>query len=209
MPSTAGSCYVPLAANFDTCSAIPLHQQPQRRTPRFGCPTLAPRLLSCRLPAVACPPPLLAELLVVPGTDPAKPGSWQGLVVLRYVASPQLPGPLLDVVVDLSVPPEAATLVRTSPSAQWSKEQCQLRWTVPRIAPGAAGELRAVFGGKAGVAAAAATSALSRQAEARLLFSLRPGKSLSGVGFQVAAAEPEAPFMPANMQCFGEMRVRV
>ncbi|KAI7840307.1 hypothetical protein COHA_006089 [Chlorella ohadii] len=165
--------------------------------------------LQYTLPAVACPPPLLAELLVVPGTDPAKPGSWQGLVVLRYVASPQLPGPLLDVVVDLSVPPEAATLVRTSPSAQWSKEQCQLRWTVPRIAPGAAGELRAVFGGKAGVAAAAATSALSRQAEARLLFSLRPGKSLSGVGFQVAAAEPEAPFMPANMQCFGEMRVRV
>lgn len=158
---------------------------------------------------MACSPPLLAELLVVPGADPAKPGSWQGLVVLRYVASPHLPGALLDVVVDLSVPPEAATLVRTSPSAQWSKEQCQLRWSVPRIAPGAAGELRAVFGGKAGVAAAAATSALARQAEARLLFSLRPGKSLSGVGFQVAAAEPEAPFMPANMQCFGEMRVRV
>ena len=115
----------------------------------------------------------------------------------------------MDVVVDLSVPPEAASLVRTSPSAQWSKEQCQLRWAVPRIAPGAAGELRAVFGGKAGVAAAAATSALTRQAEARLLFSLRPGKSLSGVGFQVAAKEPEAPFMPANVQCFGEMRVRV
>lgn len=145
---------------------------------------------------------------MVEGADPAKPGAWQGLVVLRYVASPHLPGPLLDVTVDLNVPPEAAALVRTSPSAQWAREQCQLCWVVPRIAPGAEGVLRAVFACKAGVTAAAATSALQRQAEARVLFSARPGRSLSGLGFQVAGVEPGAAYMAANVQCFGEMSVR-
>lgn len=158
---------------------------------------------------MACPPPLQALLHVVPGSDPAKPGSWQGLVVLRYVASPHLPGPLLDVCVDLNVPPEATALLRVSPSAQWCRNAGQLRWMVPRIAPGASGELRAVLGCKAGVAAAAATAALQRQAEARILFSMRPGRSLSGLVFQVAAAEAEAPYMGGNAQCFGEMTVRV
>lgn len=157
---------------------------------------------------MACPPPLQAALLVVPGSDPAKPGSWQGLVVLRYAASPALPGSLLDVAVDLNLPPEASALLRVSPAAQWSREGCQLRWALPRIAPGETGELRAVFGCKAGVAPAAATSALARQAEARLVFSVRPGHSLSGLGFQVAAAEGEAPFQPAHVQCFGELTVR-
>ncbi|KAL4458498.1 hypothetical protein ABPG75_013363 [Micractinium tetrahymenae] len=164
--------------------------------------------LQYSLPAVACPPPLQAALLTVPGSDPAKPGSWQGLVVLRYAASPALPASLLDVAVDLNVPPEAASLLRVSPAAQWSREGCQLRWALPRIAPGATGELRAVFGCKAGVVPAAATAALARQAEARLLFSARPGRSLSGVGFQVAAAEDGAPFQPAHVQCFGELTVR-
>lgn len=160
---------------------------------------------------MACPPPLQVALHVVPGSGPAKPGAsgWQGLVVLRYVASPHLPAALLDVTVDLSVPPEASSLLRVAPAAQWAREQGQLRWAVPRIAPGASGELRAVFGCKEGVAAAAATGALQRQAEARLLFSVRPGHSLSGIGFEVAAAEAGAPFMPAQVQSFGELRVRV
>ncbi|KAI3435853.1 hypothetical protein D9Q98_001911 [Chlorella vulgaris] len=165
--------------------------------------------LQYTLPAVACPPPLQVLLHVVPGADTAKAGGWQGLVVLRYVASPHLPGALLDVTVDLNLPAEAATLVRVSPSAQWSRDAGQLRWQLPRMAPGAGGELRAVFGCKAGVTAAAATAALQRQAEARLLFSLRPGKSLSGVGLQVAAPEPEAAYMAGNAQCFGEMTVRL
>ena len=162
---------------------------------------------------MACPPPLQLALHMVPGADPAAPaggtsGGWQGLVVLRYAASPSLPAALLDVSVDLSVPPEAASLLRVAPAAQWAPEHGQLRWALPRVAPGASGELRAVFGCKAGVAAAAATAALRRQAEARVLFSVRPGHSLSGVAFQVAAAETGTPFLPAHVQCFGEVTVR-
>lgn len=170
---------------------------------------MCPLCAVCRLPAVACTPPLQVALHVVQGSDPAKPGSWQGLVVLQYVANPALPGALLDISVDLNVPPEAAALVRTSPAAQWAREHCQLRWTLPRIAPGSQGTFRAVFGCKPGVAAAAATAALQRQAEARVLFSARPGKTLSGLGFQVAPAEPEAAYMAANVQCFGDMTVRL
>lgn len=129
-------------------------------------------------------------------------------MVLRYAAAPSLPAALLDVSVDLGVPPEAAALLRVAPAAQWAREHGQLRWVLPRIAPGASGELRAVFGCKAGVAAAVATAALRRQAEARVLFSVRPGRSLSGVTFQVAAAEAGTPFRPANVQCFGEVTVR-
>lgn len=161
---------------------------------------------------MACPPPLQAEVLVVPGSDPAKPAgssaAWQGLVVVRYAAGPHLPTSLLDVTVDLNVPPEVASLLRTSPAAQWSREGCQLRWVVPRVAPSSAGELRAVFGCKEGVAPAVASAALARQAEARVLFSARPGHSLSGLGFQVGGAEPGAPYLPATVQCFGELTVR-
>jgi hypothetical protein len=158
---------------------------------------------------VARPPPLQAQLLVVPGSHPSKPGGWQGLVVLRYVASPHLPGSLLDVVVDLNLPPEAAALLRVAPAAQWSRDGGQLRWQLPRIPPGGSGELRAVLGCKAGVAAAAATAALQRQAEARVLFSVRPGSSLSGVGFEVSAPEPDSQYMVGHAQCFGELTVRV
>lgn len=220
--ASVGCCYLQYTyAGFSRVAGWhALHEEAWGGCPDYCCslwdlavlPRLPPpNLPTCRLPAVACQPPLQLELHVVPGADPSKPGGagWQGLVVLRYAASPHLSGPVLDVTFDLNVPPEAASLLRVSPAAQWAREQGQLRWMLPRVAPGADGELRAVFGCKAGVAPGAATAALQRQAEARVLFSARPGRSLSGLGFQVAEAEPAAAFMPAQIQCFGEVTVRV
>lgn len=137
-------------------------------------------------------------------TAAAGGGGVQGLVVLRYVASPQLPGSLLDVLVDLDLPPEAAALARVSPAAQWDKEHSRLRWSITRIPAGGEGLLRAVIKGKPGVGAEALAAALRRSTLARVRFSLRPGAALSGVGFQVSGPEEEASFLRGNVQCYGE-----
>ena len=60
-------------------------------------------LLKYRLPAVACPPPLLLQ--VTPVLPPEAAGPKQAvLFVVQYCVNPQLAGPLRDVTMTLQVP---------------------------------------------------------------------------------------------------------
>ena len=186
--------------------------------------------LSYVLPAVASAPPLSLSLHTAPGVAPGAGGGWQGLIVLRYAASPVLPGSLLDVVVDLDLPPEATSLDRISPAAQWAKEHARLRWIVPRIAAGASGMLRVVVSARRGVSPEAAAASLARSTLARVRFSLKPGAALSGLRFQVAMPEEQVQaqaqaqqqsqqhdsgtgnsgsdsFLAGRVQCYGEVTV--
>lgn len=141
------------------------------------------------LPSVACLPPLQIDLAVAPpsgtGAPPASLG-WEGLIVLRYVSNPELPGPLLDVIVEVDLAPELAVLVKTSPSAQWSPDECRLKWNLGKISPGECGIARALVGAKPGTVSDRAEVALKEETKARVLFTGWPGKSLSGAGFEVA-----------------------
>eukprot|EP00887_Chlorella_sp_A99_P006314 scaffold3.g6314.t1 len=162
--------------------------------------------LKYSLPTVACAPPLQLALHVAPGA-PAGGGAWQGLVVLRYAASPALPGSLLDLVVDLDLPPEAASLARVSPAAQWAKEHGRLRWSLARVPPGGQGTLRVVVAARPGAAPEATAASLARSTLARVRFSLRPGASLSGLGLQVSLPDEGAAMLRGNVQCYGECTV--
>jgi hypothetical protein len=146
------------------------------------------------LPSVACLPPLQIDLVVAPPSGNAKttggalPSSlgWEGLIVLRYVSNPALSGPLLDVIVEVDLAPELGVLVKTSPSAQWSPDECRLKWNLGKISPGASGVARAVVGAKPGTGSDRAEAALQEETTARVLFTGWPGQSLSGAGFEVA-----------------------
>lgn len=65
---------------------------------------------------MACAPPLQVQLHVLPGADAGPRGGKamapQLLVVLRYTANPQAPGALLDVVADVSLPPQVGALAK-------------------------------------------------------------------------------------------------
>lgn len=64
---------------------------------------------------MACAPPLQLAMYVVPSADAApRTGSTpqQLLLVVRFVANPQMPGSLLDTVVDLDMPPQVADLLK-------------------------------------------------------------------------------------------------
>ena len=237
---------------------------------------------------MACTPPLQLALHVLPGADGKSMATKQQLlVVLRYAANPQAPGALLDVVMDLSLPPQVGGLVKVcalclglaraggawvgglmrllgaavaraaagaavqeggrrrrwlglpsclawrplspargpsaqvSPSGQWAKDRCQLRWELGRVMPGQQGLLRAVVSVRSGVAAAAALAAAQEQAQARVLFTGQRGRTLSGLGFEAGleqeggkgkgkAGEGAAGdgFVACGCQYFGEATVR-
>jgi hypothetical protein len=72
-----------------------------------------------RLPAVACTPPLQLDFVVVPGSDPANPAAWIGLVVLRYAVNPGAPSALLDVRVEMDLAPEMKQPSRVSAERAW------------------------------------------------------------------------------------------
>jgi hypothetical protein len=167
------------------------------------------------LPGVACAAPLQVDLLVAPqskGNGVKRPGAaagWEALIVLQWAADPGLQGPLLDVVVEVSLPPELAALVRTSPAAQWSPEQCRLRWVLGRVAPGAAGLARAVVAAKPGTSHERAATALQDTAAARVVFTGWPGAVPSGAGLEVAMpGEDAGEFHAGRAVWFGEISVK-
>ena len=173
------------------------------------------------LPSVACLPPLQVDLAVAPqsGTGKSIPTSlgWEGLVILRYVSNPDLPGPLLDVIVEVDLPPELGVLVKTSPSAQWSPDECRLKWNLGKIVPGGSGIARAVVAAKPGTGFDRAEAALKEETTARVVFTGWPGKSLSGAGFEVAMPrdkeskeekENKEEYHKGRAVWFGEMTVK-
>jgi hypothetical protein len=183
-----------------------------------------------RLPSTACDPPLQLDLLTAPQAADSRPaqgqGSWQSLVVLRWVANPKLSGPLLDVVVDLDVPPELNELVKASPPAQWSRKDGRLRWNLGKLEPGVSGIARvvlAVKGTGSETVQRAQTAVKEGEITANVVFTGWPGRAFSGLGFQVAMpfavehhpnadegkAEHRKPeFYPGKVVTFGEMHVR-
>ena len=169
------------------------------------------------LPSVACLPPLQVDLLVAPPSttvplpngNKLSPLQWESLIVLQYASNPALSGPLLDVVVEVDLPPELGVLVKTSPAAQWSPNECRLRWNLGRIEAGASGCARAVVAAKPGTSAERAASALQDATSARVVFTGWPGKALSGAGFEVAMpGEEAAEYHKGRMVWFGELLVK-
>ena len=166
------------------------------------------------LPSVACNPPLQVDLLVAPPSGVPMPGKlsalqWESLIVLQYASNPELPGPLLDVVVEVDLPPEVGVLVKTSPNAQWSPDECRLRWNLDRIFPGDTGLARAVVAVKPGVDASRAAVALQDATSARVVFTGWPGQSLSGAGFEISMpGEAEPKYHKGRALWFGEMLLK-
>lgn len=166
------------------------------------------------LPSVACNPPLQVDLLVAPPSGVPVPGKlsalqWEALIVLQFASNPELQGPLLDVVVEVDLPPEMGVLVKTSPSAQWSPDECRLRWNLGRVFPGATGLARAVVGAKPGVDAERAAMALQDSTTARVVFTGWPGQALSGAGFEISMpGEGEPKYHKGRAVWFGEMLVK-
>lgn len=167
---------------------------------------------------MACAPPLQVELVAAPqaAAPPragAPPAPWQALIVLQYAADPSLRGPLLDVVVDVDLPPEIEGVARASPAAAWAPQQCRLRWELGAVAPGAGGCVRAVVTARRDVGAARAEEALGAGAAARVAFTGPPGRALSGVGFEVGAAPAEGggrggEYLRGRALWFGELTAR-
>lgn len=166
--------------------------------------------LKYSLPAVACKPPLQLALHAFPGADLAS-GNQSGhiLIVLRFIASPYIRGALLDAKVDLKFPPQFEQLVKVSPSCQWAKDQCQLRWEISRIMPGQHGLLQAVLSTKHGELYLTALDALHRQLTARVILSGQRGRSLSGLSLEVGLESHEPEFNPGSCQYFAEITAKL
>ena len=165
--------------------------------------------LKFTLPAISCPAPITVQLLVVPGTAGGRDRSWQGLAVLRYAVHPNaLPGGLLDVNVDLDLAPDAGgDVVRISPEADWCRDECRVRWTLGTLKPGSEGALRVVLKAGKGAAPDRATTALKERTVARVSYSARPGKTLSGVTMEVSLPEADVGYMGGAVQHFGQIIV--
>ena len=170
---------------------------------------------------MACNPPLQVELVAAPQAPaPARPGQargpWQALIALRYAADPSLPAPLLDVSVDVDLAPELAGVARASPAAQWCPQQCRLRWELGTVAPDGGGIARAVVTAREDVTPEQAEAALLEGTVGRVMFTGRPGRALSGLGFEVGAVAgeaggkggAEAAFIKGTSLWFGELTVR-
>ncbi|DBA86245.1 hypothetical protein WJX77_008239 [Trebouxia sp. C0004] len=147
-------------------------------------------LLKYRLPAVACPPPLLLQ--ITPVLPPESAGPKQAvLFVVQYCISPRLTGPLRDITMTLQVPKPLGQPSKVSSKASWSANQRQLRWDLPRLEAGTNGALRASFVpeyasealASAGVyGGGAATTAYGMTCIAH--FYGAPGQTLSGVAIE-------------------------
>lgn len=167
-----------------------------------------------KLPAVACAPPIVVDFAVAPQSSAPVPGQpapfrWEALLLVRIATNPELSGPLLDVVVDVDLPPELPVLVKASPSAQWSPNECRLRWSLGKLMPGSAHMTRAIVAAKPGTGSAGAEAALREASQAKLYFTGSPGTSLSGTGFEVAMAdEKETRYSRGRAVWFGEMVVK-
>jgi hypothetical protein len=99
--------------------------------------------------------------------------------------------------------------MQVAPPAEWSPDQCRICWTLPKLVAGQHGALGAVFTCAAGVSRDAATKALREGSKARVVFTGKPGRSLSGLGFQVAPFEGDAAsYMPGVTMHFGEVEVK-
>lgn len=146
--------------------------------------------LQYSLPSVACPPPLQFDFAVAPPSGDAKeqlssPNTWQALLLVQLASNPELMGPVLDVVVEVNLPPELCVLVKTSPAAQWSPNQCKLRWVIGKINPGESCMARAIVAAKQ-QNSKGVEQAVMQGAVAKVYFSGTPGsRALSETGFEV------------------------
>ncbi|KAL6774506.1 hypothetical protein ACKKBG_A25240 [Auxenochlorella protothecoides x Auxenochlorella symbiontica] len=155
------------------------------------------RYLRYRLPAVATPPPLEADLRLLPGA----PGT--ALCVLRYVASPHLPPPgLLDLVADVALP-RGARVARASRHVLVRPDAGEARLALPVLAPGEAGVLSLALELAPGSAEALAPPAAS------LTFTGPPGGTLSGTRLLVGLERTEERAgAPGKCLLFGKLEVR-
>lgn len=164
--------------------------------------------LTYTMPASVCPPPLTAQLLVVQGDSGGREKAWRGVVVVRYAVSSDtaLPGGLLDLVIDVDMAPDAGgDIVKCLPAAEWCPNQCRLRWNVGKVEAGGSGEVRVVTSAGKTATAERATVALKERTTAKVSYSARPGKTLSGVGFAVGLPEADIGYMGGQVVHVGEM----
>ena len=152
----------------------------------------------CRLASSSLNPPIQLELILAPQAEKSlakqKPTQWRGLLILRWVVNPDLNGPLLDVVADIDLPAELCDLKQVSPAAQFCQREGRIRWNIGKIEPGASGLARAILASKPDeqLAARAEKAFQDKELFAKVLFTCWPGRSLSGLGFEVAMPGEES-----------------
>ena len=148
------------------------------------------RYLRYHLPAVAIPPPLEADLRMLPGSN----GS--ALCVLRWVAAPSLPAPgLFDVLIDLALP-HGVVLVAASQAIAWRPDTCQARLALDALAAGEAGTL---------CLSLQVAELHGAVATATLTFTGPVGATLSGARLEVGLDRGNA--LPGQSVFFGRLEV--
>ena len=192
--------------------------------------------LKYALPSAAVRPPLQASLVIGGPSSSVSPSSvsasHQLLVCIPYVVDPELAPAipsLVDVSFTLSFPPDVDTLVKTSHQAEWCPIQSKLQWALGALEAGAQGVVRAIvtFRNADPKRLKETVGRISQDIRATILFSGCPGRSYSGVGFDLGdageldqsssdgvavdstkTAEPRGDqFFAGNVRTFGELQV--
>ena len=180
--------------------------------------------LKYALPNTAVRPPLQASLVI--GKSTSKPSasssstssssSHQLLVCIPYAVDPDLTSSissLVDVSITVSFPPDIDGLQKTSHQAEWCPVQSKIQWKLAALEAGAQGVVRAVvsFKGVDPKKLDETTDRISSAIRATILFSGYPGRSYSGLAFDLGEELDEGQgtngeqFFAGNVRTFGEL----
>ncbi len=156
--------------------------------------------LKYALPSAAVRPPLQASLVIGGASSTSSTASIssittprQLLVCIPYAVDPELAPAipsLVDVSVTLSFPPDVDTLVKTSHPAEWCPIQSKMQWALGTLEAGAQGVIRTIvtFKNADPKQLKETIDRISQDIKATILFSGYPGKSFSGLAFDLGDA---------------------
>ena len=194
--------------------------------------------LKYALPSAAVRPPLQASIVIGGPSSSSTPslsstsGPRQLLVCIPYAVDPEM-GPgipsLVDVSLTLSFPPDVDTLVKTSHPAEWCPIQSKVQWALGVLEAGAQGVVRAIVSFKNADRKQLneTIDRISKDIRATILFSGYPGRSYSGLAFDLGEAgqldrgddgvdstktkgQPSCDqFFAGNVRTFGELQLSV
>ncbi|WPT14130.1 hypothetical protein PSENEW3_00000261 [Picochlorum sp. SENEW3] len=159
--------------------------------------------LRYQLPSSAVDPPLQCNMLVALPEEEKGPAKSM-LLVIPFAVNPSLPNGLVDVSVTLSLPPELDGLVKTSHRASFSPQESRIQWCIDSMEAGGTGAIRAILKSSKGIQNRDTTI---EDIRAEVLYSGYPGKSYSGLGFEVGfeGDEDGKPYYAGKIRTFGRV----
>lgn len=152
--------------------------------------------LKYALPSAAVRPPLQASIVIGGPSSSSSPSassdaaSRQLLVCIPYAVDPELAPAipsLVDVSFTLSFPPDVVALVKTSHPAEWCPIQSKVQWALGALEAGTHGVVRAIVSFKNADRRQLneTIERVSKDIKATILFSGYPGRSYSGLAFDL------------------------